>query len=104
MYTKSAFFLLLFCLTRLSLGGQTLDTDFAAEINRHREHYKQDFLTNPRAPLRAADTALLDFFPPDPTWRLSARFEATPDAQPFDMPTYSGRTKPFRRTGLPIFK
>lgn len=104
MHIKHTVLFLFFSFAGFPLNAQTSDTGFAAEIERHREHYKQEFLTNPRAPLRAADTALLDFFPPDPAWRLSARFEATPDAQPFDMPTYSGRTKPFRRYGFAHFE
>jgi len=74
MHITHLFYLLIFGLAWLPLGGQTPDTGFASEIARHREHYKQEFLTNPRSPLRAADTALLDFFPPDPAWRLAARF------------------------------
>jgi len=84
--------------------AQSPDPDFSTEIARHRANYKQEFLTNPRSPLAAADTALLDFFPPEPAWRLAARFEPTPDAPPFDMPTYSGRTKPFRRYGFAVFQ
>ncbi|MEQ1746675.1 MAG: DUF1684 domain-containing protein [Saprospiraceae bacterium] len=86
------------------LSAQTAHPDIFSETARHRTEYKQDFLTNPRSPLRAADTALLDFFPPDPAWRIVARFEHTPDAQPFDMLTYSGRTKPFRRYGFAHFE
>lgn len=86
-----------------SASTQTPQTDFFEETARHRAHYKQEFLTEPRSPLTAQDTALLDFFQPAPAWQLVARFEPTPDAEPFDMPTYSGRKKPFKRYGFAYF-
>lgn len=91
----------LICLS--AAQAQPPDPAFAVEIEQHRTHYKQDFLSNPRSPLSAADTTLLDFFPAAPMWQCVARFEPTPDAEPFDMPTYSGRTKPFRRYGFAYF-
>ncbi|MBK6929930.1 MAG: DUF1684 domain-containing protein [Saprospirales bacterium] len=87
-----------------SLRAQQADSVYLAEIVRHREHYKQEFLTEERSPLTARDTALLDFFPPEPAWHFPARVERTPDAQPFEMPTYSGRTKPFVRYGIVHFQ
>lgn len=91
-------------LAAFSLRAQPADTVFAAETYRHREHYKQEFLSDTRSPLTAQDTGLLDFYPPDPAWRISARVERTPEAQPFDMPTYSGRTKPFVRYAVVHFE
>lgn len=84
--------------------AQTPDTAYQARIAAHRAHYKQEFLTEPRSPLRAQDTALLDFYAPNPVWRCKARVERTPEAQPFDMPTYSGRKKQFVQYGLVHFK
>jgi uncharacterized protein len=92
-----------FGLLCVSAQPQTPNASFSAEIEQHRAHYKQEFLTNPRSPLGATDTALLDFFPAAPAWQCVARFEPTPDAEPFDMPTYSGRTKQFRRYGFAHF-
>ncbi|TNE61007.1 MAG: DUF1684 domain-containing protein [Bacteroidetes bacterium] len=96
---------ILFCLCFLTTGTLEAQTtaDFVAEINQHRVHYKQEFIDNTRSPLTAQDTALLDFYPPNPTWRITARFERTPDAQPFDMATYSGKTKPFVCYGYATF-
>lgn len=99
----SVFLCTLLGLVGLSASAQTPDAGFTTEIEQHRTHYKQGFLTNPRSPLGAADTALLEFFPPDPAWKCLARFEPTPDAEPFDLPTYSGRTKRFRRYGFAHF-
>ncbi len=83
--------------------AQQPDATFAAETAQYREQYKQDFLTDPRSPLQAPDTALLDFFPPAPAWRVAARFERTPEAQPFDLPTYSGITRRYVKYGVATF-
>ena len=93
-------FLLLF---PLAVWSQT-DTAYLSEIAQHRAHYKVEFLTEPRSPLTAADTAFLDFFPANPVWRLEARFNPTPDALPFDMLTYSGKKVQYRQYGELIFQ
>ena len=85
------------------LSAQQTDTTYAAEIARHREHYKQEFVSESRSPLTEQDTAMLDFFSPDPSWRISARFERTEDAMPFDMPTYSGRSAQYQQYGVLYF-
>ncbi|MBK8969607.1 MAG: DUF1684 domain-containing protein [Saprospiraceae bacterium] len=87
-----------------NLLAQQAAPELTIEINRHREHYKQDFLTDERSPLQARDTAQLDFYPADAAWDITARFERTPDAKPFDLPTYSGRTKKFVRYGIAHFE
>lgn len=96
--------LLIAFLASTALSAQQPDTAFAAETARHREHYKQEFLTDARSPLSAQDTALLDFFPPDPAWRVTTRFERTPDAQVFDMMTYSGKKRLYVQYGTAHFE
>ena len=99
--------LVIFALLTYSLAlsaQEAAPSDYNQEISQHREYYKQEFLTNPRSPLRAQDTALLDFYPPDPNWRIQTRFERTPDAQPFDMQTYSGQTRKYVRYGIAYFE
>jgi uncharacterized protein len=68
-------------------------------ISTHRQHYKLEFVTEERSPLKAADTGFLQFFAPDKRYRVNAKFELTPNAQTFDMPTSSGKTKQFRQYG-----
>jgi uncharacterized protein (DUF1684 family) len=84
--------------------AQTADTAYAAEIARHRQEYKEHFLTESRSPLTEADTASLDFFPADANWRVEAKFERTPDTQPFNMPTYSGRSASYQQYGKLTFE
>lgn len=95
---------LAFFLLAVRLAAQSVDTGFVAGINEHRRVYRQELISETRAPLTAKDTALLDFFAPDPAWRIPARFTATPDAQPFDLYTYSGLTRLYRQYGALQFE
>lgn len=88
---------LLFCIPAL---GQS----HADSIQRHREHYKQEFLTDSNSPLKASDTGYLRFFPPDVAYWVVARFKLTPDTEPFQLPTSSGKTKTYRKYGEAHFK
>ena len=92
-------FLGVLCLLSTSLSGQVADSSYIAEIMRHRQEYARDLIVGERAPLRAADTAYLDFFPPDPAYNVLADFTPTPDAEPFELLTSSGRTKTFVQHG-----
>lgn len=74
-------------------------SSFTKEIKAHREHYKSDFLTDPRSPLKKEDLRNLDFYPPLEKARVTASFKLTPDAEPFEMPTYSGITRTYRKWG-----
>ncbi|MDX1910357.1 MAG: DUF1684 domain-containing protein [Saprospiraceae bacterium] len=70
----------------------------------HRAQYKIHFLSDPRSPLGAADTAMLDFFPINADWVFRAKFERTPDAKPFEMPTYSGQKRDYVQFGVLKFE
>jgi uncharacterized protein (DUF1684 family) len=94
-------FLIVFAQTVFS---QTTDTAFAAEIARHRQEYKEHFIAESRSPLTEADTAMLDFFPADPSWRVKTQFIRTLEPQPFDMPTYSGRSAQYQEYGKLTFE
>ncbi len=105
IYLKQAlitFFLLSSSLYFLS--AQTAGSIFSAEIARHRAEYKADFLTDARSPLTVADTAFLDFYPPNIAYRFSARFERTPEASPFELPTYSGQKRDYVQFGVLKFE
>jgi len=73
------------------------------DLNAYREQYKQDFLTDPRSPLKEADLQYLDFFPELPKAVITAEFQLTPAEQPFEMPTYSGVTRTYRKWGIASF-
>lgn len=62
-----------------------------------QRHYKEEFLTDARSPLKASDTGFLRFAPINKKWRVIATVKQTPEALPFDMATHSGKTKRFRQ-------
>jgi len=104
-FMKSAFASLFFCVSGISLlCAQSTPIDFYTEIEKHRETYKQDFLTDPRSPLSAKDTAFIDFFPANMAFRFLARFEPTPEAAPFELPTYSGQKRDYKQFGVLKFE
>lgn len=76
---------------------------YTESILQYRQHYKEEFITEERSPLKAADTGYLKFFAPDETYRVKAGFKITPGTEVFDMPTHSGKTKKFRQYGIATF-
>ncbi|WP_276134668.1 DUF1684 domain-containing protein [Polluticoccus soli] len=70
----------------------------------HRQHYKEEFVTEERSPLKGNDTAYLRFFAPDERFKVNAELTLTPDAKEFDMPTHSGKKKLYRQYGLLTFR
>lgn len=73
-------------------------------IAQFRQHYKEDFLTDGHSPLKAADTGYLRFYVPDASYKIVAKFMATPDAKPFEIATHSGKTKTYRKYGELSFR
>jgi hypothetical protein len=86
------------------LPAQTAESLYAAAIEQHREEYKGEFLTDPRSPLSEEDLPLLRFYPPDQRYQLTCRFIRTPEEKPFDLPTYSGITRPYVKYGILQFE
>ncbi len=89
----------------LVIGAQACaqPKSYTSIINDYRQHYKEEFITEERSPLTAADTGYLRFFKPDEQYKVLARLTLTPDAVSFDMPTASCKTKKYRQYGLLTF-
>ncbi len=67
---------------------------FADELARHREKYKKDLLASAGGPVKEeSDLSFVHFYPPDSTYRVVATVALTPKAEPFEMPTYNGKTR-----------
>ena len=94
----AALFLLTGC-----FSSKNINDDYTAEIKKHRTEYKQKFLKSDHAPLKKADLPFLNFFAADPTYRITAAFMRTPDAQPFEMPTVSGNVQNYVTYGTADF-
>lgn len=68
---------------------------FQQELNAHYKHPED-------SPLEEADRKTFtshNFFPADRSYCVEADFVATPDTEPFEMPTVSGKTKLYRKYG-----
>lgn len=77
------------------LNSDTAVKDFRAE--RHRE-----FSDPSKSPLEQSEVAGftgLNYFDINPKYRVQARFERTPNAKKFNMPTSSGITKVYLKYG-----
>lgn len=68
---------------------------YADELKQHREHYKTEFLSDPKSPLSKRELKYLRFYPPDSTWKRTARFERLVDTVGFMMQTHSGVEKKY---------
>lgn len=79
------------------------NSSYQDSIDDYRNQYKMGFILDERAPLTKDDTAYLKFFPVDEQYKVIADFKLTPDAEPFDIPTVSGKTKKYRQYGIASF-
>lgn len=73
--------------------------DFKAEIEKHREEYKADFLKNSSSPLKKGDFEYLRFYEPNEKFKVVCEFIATKKGKPFDVPTSSGQTATYTKFG-----
>ena len=73
--------------------------DFKAEIEKHREEYKADFLKNASSPLKKEDFEYLRFYEPNEKFKVVCEFVATKRGKPFDVPTSSGQTGTYTKFG-----
>lgn len=85
-------------LTLLFLGLLTraafAQAPFADQLAKHRETYRKDLLAASGGPLTdEADLSYVQFYAPDSTYRVVATVERIPNAEPFEMPTYNGKTR-----------
>jgi uncharacterized protein (DUF1684 family) len=85
-----------------SLSGFS-QTKYSQQIAAHREEYKADFLKSQRSPLKKEDLKNLRFFEPDSTYRVEATVQRTPNAEPFELPTYDGQKKSYVTYALLTF-
>ena len=74
-------------------------------ICKHRKAYKADFLKEERSPIKTKKGLKhLKFYKINQAYQLTCTFERTPQAESFDMATYSGITKKFVQYGTASFE
>ncbi|RYD80445.1 MAG: DUF1684 domain-containing protein [Sphingobacteriales bacterium] len=84
-------FLLLF------ISVNTYAQSYAAQIAKHRESYKQDFIKESNSPLKENDLQNLHFYEADSNFKITAEIEILKNEKVFKMPTYDGTSKEFYR-------
>jgi len=97
-------FLLLFLSFPLLYGFGQSQGDYTTEIQNYQESYKESFLHYPEGPLDSSDLDDIVFFTINPAYNFDCSFTLTPDAPVFEMSTYSGRQKSYRKYGIATFR
>lgn len=75
--------------------------DFKAEIEKHQEEYKAEFLKSANSPLKQEDFEYLRFYEPNEKFKVECEFIATKkrSGKPFELPTSAGKTKTYIKFG-----
>lgn len=94
------FFPILFLFISLNSFAQS----YSAQIAKHRENYKQDFIKESYSPLKQKDFDNLHFYDADSTYKILADFEVLENEKVFKMSTYDGTSKEFYRYAKVNFK
>lgn len=99
-------YLLIFLLFPLLIFSQKLSKE-ESEIKKFQKELNAEYLNPKETPLRGENFKNFKqhpFFPINLKYRITAKFEKTENAEPFDLPTSSGKTKPYREFGKATFQ
>ncbi len=92
-------------LSTVLLGcSQKVNDSYYQTFYQDRQEQLIDLVSGEHAPLAAEDLAFISHFPYDRAYRVRATFSHSANAQPFDMATYSGKTKQFIEIGVLKFQ
>ncbi len=80
------------------MSYSTFGQSYKKSICEHRKEYKEGFKEE-GSPIKPEDIRYLRFFKPDEDYRVTATFTHTPDEEPFDMVTSSGKMKKYVKYG-----
>jgi uncharacterized protein len=89
--------LLTYSLLLLSCTFAAQAQTYKDRIATFRKKYTQELLEEKRAPVKASDIDKLSFFPADRSYCVWATVEETPGSTHFQIPTHSGKLKPYRQ-------
>ncbi len=76
------------------------------EVKKFQKALNEEYLDPKETPLRGdhfTNFKAHPFFPVDLKYRFTAKFLRTENAEPFNLPTSSGKTKPYREYGKATF-
>lgn len=72
-------------------------------IASFRNAYKEDFVKEPRSPLKAKDTSFLRFYPAQKDYCVFAKLQMVPNAETFEMLTHNGKKQSYRLYAIAHF-
>ncbi|SIT01662.1 DUF1684 domain-containing protein [Chryseobacterium gambrini] len=99
-------YIFIFLLFPLLIFSQKLSKE-ESEIKKFQKELNAEYLNPKETPLRGDNFKNFKqhpFFPINLKYRVTAKFEKTENAEPFDLPTSSGKTKPYREYGKATFQ
>lgn len=99
-------YILIFLLLPLVIFSQKRNKE-ETEVKKFQQELNAEYLNPKETPLRGDNFTNFKahpFFPFDSKYRVMAKFIKTENAQPFDLPTSSGKTKSYREYGKATFK
>lgn len=99
-------YIFIFLLFPLLMFSQKLSKE-ESEIKKFQKELNAEYLNPKETPLRGDNFKNFKqhpFFPINLKYRVTAKFEKTENAEPFDLPTSSGKTKPYREYGKATFQ
>ncbi|RXM49757.1 MULTISPECIES: DUF1684 domain-containing protein [unclassified Chryseobacterium] len=100
-------YILIFLLLPLLVFSQKKVSKEMAEVKKFQKELDKEYLDPKETPLRGDNFKNFKkhpFFPIDMKYRVTAKFVKTEDAQPFDLPTSSGKTKSYKEYGKATFE
>lgn len=98
--------LIISCITVLNLA-KAQDGSYLQEIKTWQEELNEEYLDPDHSPLSRKDRQAFQghmFYPIQEKYRVTARFEPTPDSKPFPLATSKGTTKTYKRIGVLHFQ
>lgn len=96
---RTLYFTLILLLTHfLTYAGNYIDSMLA-----YRKGYIEELLKDTRSPIKGSDVQYLDFYTPNPKYRVIAQFKASKGSLPFLINTHSGKQKPYKEYGTLTF-
>jgi uncharacterized protein (DUF1684 family) len=93
------YLILILCCATQTLYAQ----NFTTEIEKHRAHYKKEFLTDENSPLKKEDLKFLQFYAANSSYIVKTNFTKISDTIGFDMLTHSGKIKKYYVFGSVTF-
>ncbi|MGE8554063.1 MAG: DUF1684 domain-containing protein [Chryseobacterium jejuense] len=100
-------YILIFLLLPLLVFSQKKVSKEVMEIKKFQKNLDAEYLNPKETPLRGDNFKNFKkhpFFPIDMKYRVTAKFVKTEDAQPFELPTSSGKTKSYKEYGKATFE